>query len=84
LGDQPKLKLPEDELMMLLPPLLEGLKNVHELGYLHRDIKPANIYLRDKDKSLVLIDFGSARYDVGSRSRTVTAIVTEGYAPYEH
>ena len=73
----------EDELMMLLPPLLEGLKKVHELGYLHRDIKPANIYLRDKDKSLVLIDFGSARYDVGSRSRTVTAIVTEGYAPYE-
>jgi formylglycine-generating enzyme required for sulfatase activity len=73
----------EAELMSLLPPLLDGLKTVHEAGYLHRDIKPSNIYLRDSDNSPVLIDFGSARYDVGSRSRSVTTIVSPGYSPFE-
>ncbi|OQY54453.1 MAG: hypothetical protein DRR08_15165 [Candidatus Parabeggiatoa sp. nov. 2] len=73
----------EAELMSLLPPLLDGLKTVHNAGYLHRDIKPANIYLRDSDNSPVLIDFGSARYDVGSRSRSVTTIVSPGYSPFE-
>jgi serine/threonine protein kinase len=73
----------EAELMSLLPPLLDGLKTVHDAGYLHRDIKPGNIYLRDKDNSPVLIDFGAARYDVGSRSRSVTTIVSPGYSPFE-
>jgi len=73
----------EAELMSLLPPLLDGLKTVHDAGYLHRDIKPGNIYLRDKDNSPVLIDFGTARYDVGSRSRSVTTIVSPGYSPFE-
>jgi formylglycine-generating enzyme required for sulfatase activity/serine/threonine protein kinase len=73
----------EAELMSLLPPLLDGLKTVHEAGYLHRDIKPSNIYLRDSDNSPVLIDFGSARYEVGSRSRSVTTIVSPGYSPFE-
>jgi serine/threonine protein kinase len=50
---------------------------------LHRDIKPGNIYLRDKDNSPVLLDFGAARYEVGSQSRTITATVTPGYAPFE-
>jgi len=73
----------ETELMSLLPQLLDGLKAVHQAGYLHRDIKPGNICLRDRDNSPVLIDFGSARYDVGSRSRSVTTIVTPGYSPFE-
>jgi TPR repeat protein len=73
----------EAELMALLPPLLDGLETVHNAGYLHRDIKPGNIYLRDKDQSPVLIDFGAARYDVTSRSRSVTTIVTPGYSPFE-
>jgi len=73
----------EAELLALLPPLLDGLETVHKAGYLHRDIKPGNICLRDKDQSPVLIDFGAARYEVGSRSRSVTQIVTPGYSPFE-
>jgi len=73
----------EEEIMTILPSLLDGLEVVHQAGYLHRDIKPANIYMRTSDNSPVLIDFGAARYDVGSRSRTLTAIVTPGYAPFE-
>jgi serine/threonine protein kinase len=73
----------QEELMAFLPGLLEGLETVHNAGYLHRDIKPANIYLRQTDHSPLLIDFGAARYDLGSRSRSITTIVTPGYAPFE-
>jgi len=70
-------------LLEIVSPLLEGLQAVHEAGLLHRDIKPDNIYLRDKDHSPVLLDFGAARYAIGSRSRSVTTIVTPGYTPFE-
>jgi serine/threonine protein kinase len=73
----------EAEIMKMLPPLLDGLETVHKGGYLHRDIKPGNIYLRDQDNTPVLIDFGAARYEIGTNSRSVTTIVTPGYAPFE-
>ncbi len=69
-------------LLALAQPLLDGLEAVHRAGYLHRDIKPSNIMLRG-DGRPVLLDFGSARSALGRGSRTVTSIVTPGYAPYE-
>jgi len=74
--------LREDELLDLILPLLDGLKRVHEAGFLHRDIKPANIYLRE-DRTPVLIDFGSARQAMGSQTRSLTSVFTPGYAPFE-
>ena len=56
---------------------------MHEAGILHRDIKPGNILLRAADGSPVLVDFGAARQAVGARSRSVTAVLTPGYAPIE-
>jgi len=73
----------ESELKALLPPLLDGLQKVHGAGFLHRDIKPGNIFLRDTDNSPVLIDFGAARHDLGEHSRSVTSIISPGYAPVE-
>ena len=43
----------------LAPRLLDAVEALHAADVLHGDIKPANIILR-KDKSVVLIDFGSA------------------------
>ncbi len=74
--------LDESRLMAILNPLIKGLEQVHATGYLHRDITPKNILLR-KDGSPVLIDFGSARQELGAHSRSVTAVVTSGYAPLE-
>ena len=74
--------LPEAELRGWLTPLLSGLAHVHDAGFLHRDIKPGNIYVR-KDGSPVLLDFGAARLAVGSRSQSLTSIVSAGYAPFE-
>jgi hypothetical protein len=56
---------------------------VHKTGVLHRDIKPANIYVREGDGGLVLLDFGAARDASGGTSRSLTSIVTPGYAPFE-
>ena len=75
--------LSEAELKAILYPLLSALEVVHGADYLHRDIKPGNIVLGDADGSPVLLDFGAARQEVGAKSRSVTSIVTPGYAPIE-
>ena len=74
--------LEESRLLSVLMPLLEGLEEVHGGNFLHRDIKPGNIVIRP-DGSPVLLDFGAARQAIGSRSRSITSVVTPGYAPIE-
>ena len=73
--------LPEEELLGIVLPILDGLSKVHDLGFVHRDCQPSNIYIRN-DGSPVLLDFGSAREAVG-RARTMTILVAPGYAPFE-
>ena len=73
--------LPEDELVRVVLPILDGLELVHNAGFIHRDIKPDNIHIR-ADGSPVLLDFGSARHSLG-HARTVTILVAPGYAPFE-
>ena len=75
--------LSEAELKAILYPLLNALDVIHRADFLHRDIKPGNIVLRDADGSPVLLDFGAARQAIGAKSRSVTSIVTPGYAPIE-
>lgn len=75
--------LPESQLMQIIMPLLDGLEELHDAGFVHRDIKPGNIYIRDKDGSPVLLDFGSTRLAVGDKAKTVTVMLTPGYAPLE-
>jgi len=70
------------ELDRILAPLLDALEFVHKANFLHRDIAPDNIIIRT-DGSPVLIDFGSARGEMISHSRTVSALVKPGYSPYE-
>ena len=77
-----KKPLSEQELLDIFLPILDGLKLVHDAGFIHRDIKPANIYIRE-DGSPVLIDFGAARKTTGAPTRAITSLVTHGYAPFE-
>ena len=72
----------EQVLLDIFLPVLEGLQQVHQSGFIHRDIKPANIYLRT-DGSSVLLDFGSARQTANELTRTLTVLATYGYAPFE-
>jgi len=74
--------LSEDEILSIVLPLLDGLKEVHSKSYLHRDIKPGNIYLKSNG-SPMLIDFGATRYSIGAKSQSLSVILTPGYAPKE-
>ena len=75
--------LSEAELKGILYPLLDALAVVHGANFLHRDIKPDNIVIRDEDDSPVLLDFGAARQAIGARSRSLSVLLTPGYAPIE-
>ena len=77
---QQRRPLGQGSIAALISPLLEGLRVIHDAGYLHRDIKPANIYMR-ADGSPVLLDFGSARQTM--EQTELTAIVSPGWAPFE-
>jgi serine/threonine protein kinase/tetratricopeptide (TPR) repeat protein len=74
--------LSETELKNMIMPILDGLEEVHAENFIHRDIKPPNIYIRD-DQSPVLLDFGSARQSLGVQTRTLTTLISPGYAPFE-
>ena len=77
-----KPTLTEAEICEHVLPLTGGLAKVHSDGLLHRDIKPGNIVVRANGVP-VLIDFGSARRAVSAKSRSLTAVITPGYAPLE-
>ena len=74
--------LTEGEVTRLLADVLSGLEAVHEAGYVHRDLKPGNLMVRP-DGRVVILDFGAARQAVGQRSKSITSILTPGYAPIE-
>jgi serine/threonine protein kinase len=75
-------KMSEKEILDIIFPLLNALEEIHNIDMIHRDIKPANIFMRS-NKSPLLIDFGTARYAFGKNSKSLTSILTAGYAPIE-
>ncbi len=73
---------PVETLVKLVDPLLGALRVMHRSGFLHRDIKPDNIRITPEGVP-ILIDFGSARHAIGSKTRDLTTILTPRYAPFE-
>ena len=72
----------QNELDLLVTPLLDALEMMHAANFLHRDIAPDNIIVR-ADGTPVLLDFGAARRAVAEMSRSLTGIVKAGYSPHE-
>ncbi len=72
----------EKDYLDIFIPICDGLALVHGEGFIHRDIKPENIYLSN-DNIPLLLDFGSARQSIGTKTKALTSLVTYGYAPFE-
>ncbi len=72
--------LDEQSIRPLLIDLLGVLQFIHENKVIHRDIKPENIIRRKKDKKLVVVDFGAAKYATPTALNvTGTVVGTEQY-----
>ena len=82
LKKHPNKQFNQDEILSVMMPIIEGLKAVHNEGFLHRDIAPDNIFLR-QTKPPILIDFGASRNALGVQSQNISAIVKHGYSPPE-
>ena len=74
-------KIPYNQAIAILQPIMEALVQVHALNLLHRDISPDNIYITSKGESR-LLDFGAARFALGD-GKSVSVILKHGYAPEE-
>lgn len=78
--------LTENEVLGILPQVLNALETVHAQDIWHLDIKPANVMI-DKDGKCKLIDFGASKQlqsSDGVSIATSTALCyTPGYAPLE-
>ena len=81
-----KEPLTEQELMLILPQVLDALEAVHAEEIWHLDLKPANIML-DRKGNAILIDFGASKQlrnkDGNSLSTSSALAYTPGYAPSE-
>ena len=75
-------KVSVDETLNVMIPILRALTAVHAEGFIHRDVTPDNIYI-SKDGNVKLLDFGSARYSIGDKSKSLDVILKVGYAPKE-
>ncbi|MBL8173808.1 MAG: serine/threonine protein kinase [Bryobacterales bacterium] len=71
-----------EETMQVMLPVLRALEDVHAAGILHRDISPDNIHI-GPNRQVKLLDFGAARIALGERSKNLSVILKEGYAPPE-
>jgi hypothetical protein len=82
LQNEPGSRLAAPEAVAIILAVLDGLMAVHGKGIFHRDVSPDNVYLA-LDGRPILLDFGAARQAVEEHSRSMTAIVRPGYAPWE-
>ena len=64
-------KLPTHKAINIVAKLLSALSEVHGKGIIHRDLKPDNVLLETNGEP-ILIDFGIARVEEGSKAKTGT------------
>ncbi len=76
-------KLPPEQLLPAIRPIMASLQKVHETGVIHRDISPDNIMLLPNG-TMKLLDFGAARsFAEEGENKSLSVMLKPGYAPEE-
>jgi serine/threonine protein kinase len=75
-------RLPYEQVLSIMLPVLDALEVIHGEGLLHRDISPDNIFITAQGL-VILLDFGAARHALGSKGKNISIILKPGYAPEE-
>jgi CHASE2 domain-containing sensor protein/predicted Ser/Thr protein kinase len=71
--------LPEQTTLELTARAADALHYAHARGVIHRDIKPSNLLFNRAADQLKITDFGVARFDESSRTRTGLVLGTPSY-----
>ena len=66
----------------MLSPIMSSLSKIHNQGLIHRDISPANIMILN-NRTVKLLDFGSARNVSGADEKSLSVLLKPGFAPEE-
>jgi serine/threonine protein kinase len=75
-------RLPVEQAIKIIMPIMDALIEVHSVNILHRDISPDNIFINEKGQ-VILIDFGAARQAISDKGHSMSIILKPGYAPEE-
>ena len=75
-----KGKIPWQEVLDMMHPVINSLQSIHKSGIIHRDISPDNIMVDNYGK-ITIIDFGAARNSEDEKTKTI--MLKKGYAPPE-
>ena len=75
-------KIPAENVVRMMRPLIASLGKLHSQNLIHRDISPDNIMLM-KNGSIKILDFGGAREFASQDGRSMSVLVKHGYAPEE-
>lgn len=75
-------KIPCEQLLASIRPVLQALAQVHKQGLIHRDISPDNIMLLQNGQ-MKLLDFGAARDFTQEGEKSLSVLLKPGYAPEE-
>lgn len=74
-------KLPMNDVLNIIRPVMESLILVHQTGLIHRDISPDNILIT-RYNEVKLIDFGAAKQS-NLDGKSLSIVLKQGFAPEE-